>query len=438
MKLELFILSFVLLFRLGTSSAQTTIHVKITDGVFSPVVTPATADFTNPVKIVCDGSPSGFLVEKRSNNISDPSSQSDGSFDINVNKQNAKSFKVILKAAGAQPFPLEIKNSSDGGGIQNLRVNTKAVAFFQKNIQQYSNFYRYDRKANRAYFFFDQNGLLIGPAPVNIDADDYIEIYVAVPESELASYSIEMVGDYSPSDLSIRPHDAITEGVAHGTGEADEKYTYVHQIFGPFTSDRATIKIYGKDDDGDDAILKQMDTKINKLYNVGIGASFVSTALANPDFDVFPISGTTDNTIRKVNDGKRTMATFNIIYYWKPTVEWITGKLKGSSHITRGRDILKEATFWERLNPTFGVALSNKWDENFFLGGNFEFARGGSISAGWHYGKVQSLVDNKFKLDQDVFTGTKDDIKLTNSWRWSTFIGVTVDTRIFNALFSHN
>jgi hypothetical protein len=51
---------------------------------------------------------------------------------------------------------------------------------------------------------------------------------------------------------------------------------------------------------------------------------------------------------------------------------------------------------------------------------------------------VQSLIDSKFKFEEDIFAGTKDDIKTTNTWQWGAFIGVTVDTRIFNALFSHN
>ena len=127
-----------------------------------------------------------------------------------------------------------------------------------------------------------------------------------------------------------------------------------------------------------------------------------------------------------------------MIYYWKPTIDWVSGKLKGKSNITRGRDILKEATFWERLNPTFGVAINSEWRENFFFGGNFEFARGGSISAGWHYGKVQKLADSNFKPGIDVYTGTKEDIKLTDSWQTGFFFGITLDTRIFNKILSRN
>ncbi len=437
-------LTLTILFFFGILSfveAQTTVTLTISGTAFTPDKTPQTADFTQMIKIAVPVGATNFVVEKLTTNIDVPTKNPDGSYSIHVTTTTDPTIKVNLKADNMQAFPLEIKNATNGGSGTITLSGGKADDYFAANFNQiYDNAYRYDRKGNRAYFFFDENGILLGPAPVNIDADDFIDLYIAVPETLVGNYSLEMVGDYNASDLSIRPYTPIVLGAAHSTGTPPSvKYVYIHRTFGPFTSDKAQIKIYGKDKDDKKSLLNPpVEVKINKLYNVGIGASFVSTTLANPDFDVFPISGTTDNTIRKVNDGKRTMATFNVIYYWKPTVEWITGKLKGSSHITRGRDVLKEATFWERLNPIFGVALSNKWDENFFLGGNFEFARGGSISAGWHYGKVQSLVDNKFKLGQDVFTGTKDDIKLTNSWKWSSFIGLTVDTRIFNALFSHN
>ena len=432
----LFIL--VLLGMSGLIQAQNTINVNVTANVFTVSNPPITADFSKTIKIVCASPPANFMVQKVSDNMAIPAKQEDGSYEFKVNKVNAKSVKVKITGDHIQDFPLEISNATRGKDTK-LGSNSNAIAVFS-SLAEFNNPYKYDRKGDRAHFFFDQNGFLIGPAPVNIDADDFIDVWVAVPESSKDDYSIEMVGEYNASDLSIRPHEPIANGAAQGTGgeKAAEKFTYIHQIFGPFTSDKATIKIYGKDTDGEAAILKQVDVKINKLYNVGIGASFVSTSLENPNFDIFPINGTANNTIRKINDGKRTMVTFNVIYYWKPTVDWITGKLKGSDHITRGRDVLKEATFWERLNPIFGVALSDKWKENFFLGGNFEFARGGSISAGWHYGKVQSLVDDKFKLGEDVFTGTKDEIKLTNSWKWNSFIAITVDTRIFNALFSHN
>ena len=315
----------------------------------------------------------------------------------------------------------EAANGESNEEITSL-TNTTAYDYF---YNKFSDFQNYNRKEDEAYFWLDENGVLLTTAPVNVDADDYIIVHLVVPKKDLSQYSIEVIGDYNPTDLLIRPYDPIAN-----TEELIKKrveYTHITRKFGPFTSDQATIKIFKNGQE----LKNSVSVRINKLYHVAIGASFISTDLAKPSFDVFPLTDTT-NTINSINNGNRTLATFNVIFYWKPTIDWITDKLKGKSHITRGRDILKEATLWERLNPIFGVALNNKWDENFFFGGIFEFARGGSITVGGHYGKVQKLANKNFVLGQSVYTDTKENIKLTDKWEWGFFMGITLDTRIFN------
>ena len=292
----------------------------------------------------------------------------------------------------------------------------------------------YDRNKDEARFYFDENGNLITAAPVNIDSDDDIIIYLAAPSTELGKYTIEVIGDYIPSDLLIRQSEAISNNNQAFSGT--NTYKHITRRFGPFT-DTATINIYYSEN-STKKLLNSITTKINPLVHVAIGASFVTTDLSKPSFDIFPISGTTDNTINQINSGNRTLATFNVIFYWKPTIEWASKKLKGKSHITQGRDILKEGLFWERLNPTFGVSLNDEWRENFFFGATFEFARGGNMVLGWHYGKVQELADKDFILGETVFTGTQADIKLTNVWDSGFFIGITLDTRIFNRVLARN
>lgn len=288
----------------------------------------------------------------------------------------------------------------------------------------------YNREKNEAYYYFDENGLLLSLAPVNVDADDYLIVSMIVPED--SKMSIQVIGDYNASDLNIRPYEAINP-IAQ-SGKSGIKYVVITKTFGPFTSEKAKIKFF----DGPTELSNNFDVRINKLYHVAIGASFVSSELEKPEFDIFPLGDSGNNTINTINGGKRTLVTFNVIFYWKSSVDWIMGKLKGKSHITTGRDILKEATFWERLNPTFGVAINSEWKENFFFGGNFEFVRGGSISAGWHYGRVQKLADKDFVLGETTFSGSKDDIKLTDTWKTGFFVGITLDTRIFNKVLARN
>lgn len=395
---------------------------------------PLEADFSKTVTIKFIGTtlPTNYKVTKIDATISDPVVRADTKiYDFTVTDKKAKQIKVLVHGDGvSHDLEIPINNSYKESNTGNIGYN-----YFFNNFPNFKDINkRYDRKENKAYFYFNEKGMLLGPAPVNVDADDYLIIYMAVPKLQSSSFSIQVDGDYNASDLLIRPYEPIAAGAAQGTGLTTSDYTYITQTFGPFTSDKATIRFFN----GENELTNHLDVRINKLYNVAIGASFISTNLEKPSFDIFPIAGTTNNTINTINNGSRTLATFNVIYYWKPTIDWVSGKLKGKSNITRGRDILKEATFWERLNPTFGVAINSEWRENFFFGGNFEFARGGSISAGWHYGKVQKLADSNFKLGTDVYTGTKEDIKLTDTWQTGFFFGITLDTRIFNKILSRN
>lgn len=284
----------------------------------------------------------------------------------------------------------------------------------------------YDRNKNEAYFYFDENGVLLKPAPVNVDADDQIIIIILAKKD--IEYSVGIKGEYKATDLNIRETQILK--FTPETISKNSDYKRLESEFGPYTSDKITICI--KQDTNTPT---ETDVRINKLYNVAFGASFICTDLEKPSFDVFPLAGN-NNTINKTNRGSRTLATFNVIYYWKPTVDWVLGNLKNNSNITRGRDVLKEATFWERLNPTFGVAINSEWRENLFFGGNFEFARGGSFTFGWHYGRVQELADKNFILGTTIYNGTKEDIKLSDTWKWGYFFGITLDTRLFNMLIS--
>ncbi|WP_034242418.1 hypothetical protein [Aquimarina atlantica] len=328
--------------------------------------------------------------------------------------------------------------------IEYLKSGTPKPSFTDDPlyVQNITSGQRYFRDQDRAYVVVDDKGKLIGNVPVNLDQDDVVYIYAIVDRNFVESYDIEVIGaQYAPLDLQIRSYESPAQiGVANAQGLSMADWTIIRFERGPYTSNNVTFNI-NKTESVDGVAqklnLSTYSLNINKVYHVAIGASFISTNLGKPDFDVFPLNDS-ENTINVVNSEDRTMATFNVIFYWKPTIDFIAKKLRGKDHITRGRDVLKEATWLERLNPTFGVSLNNEWRENFFTGLTFEFARGGSLIAGWHYGKVQELVDDDFVLGETIFTGVKEDIKLTDVWDSGFFFGITLDTRIFNKILSRN
>ena len=208
-------------------------------------------------------------------------------------------------------------------------------------------------------------------------------------------------------------------------------YTQIKPLLvaGPFTSEyfkfSRTHPTTGDTDDNG----PEYSMKINKLYHVGVGVSYIGTNLASPDFRT--IFNGTDTTIQSYNGGSRSMLTFNAIWYWSVLQQDHRGSI-----ITSGRDILKDEPSWSfrRVFPTVGISLDGKFDENLFVGAVYEFARGGSIIGGMHYGKVKRLAMKDFTEGVTKFSGKDADIKTENVFKTSWFIGVNLDTRIFNTL----
>lgn len=286
---------------------------------------------------------------------------------------------------------------------------------------------RYFSSKNLAYICLDPFGNIIGKKPVNLDQDDDIIILMVVPNTEdHDSYSInDNDAEYAPSDLSIRPIDAILVPSIQSGEKSDVTYTIKVFDKGPYTSSNVTFTaMLGA------TMLSNTTVHVNPLHHLALGVSYVSSGLESPDYNVVPLTSTT-NTIKAVNGGRRTFLTINAIWYWWSTLRYLQG-----SDITRGRDVLKEPNLITRINPTFGIGLRGKLENNLFAGFNFEFARGGSISAGWHYGKVNTLLDENFQLGITEFTEQQTDIKTFERWKWSGFFGITLDSRIFNKLFS--
>lgn len=423
------VLSFLVLLNVGICGAQTTVTIEKDQNVFkvkSPL--PTIVDFSQTITITLDGNlPTNYRITSSDPNVLDLT-KSGNDYQFTIRDQDKPFVTVLLSGDSMTSLPFEIKNSKTA----TTPANTGYLAqnyFYTSGLPYFKTKSRYNREGDIAYFYFDQNGVLLGPAPVNIDADDYIEVYLAVESSQSSLYSIEAEGDYNPDDLLFRPNDQVNSALTQSSGSS--QLTYIKQTFGPFTSNEVSIKITKGGN-----LKSETKTKINKLYNLAIGVSFVSTSLTKSNFDIVPLPNSTNSTIQEFKANDRTLATFNVIFYWKSSVDWVLGKLNGNDHITRGRDVLKEATFWERLNPSFGVTIDDSWRDNFFIGLNFEFARGGNLSLGGHYGKTQRLRDRTFDLGTTTFIGTKDDIILEDYWKWEWFFGLTLDTRIINRLIT--
>lgn len=284
------------------------------------------------------------------------------------------------------------------------------------------------------YLFFDPNGRQIGRTPSNVDQDDLFVIGIVARRNEVARYDVRVdVGEYAPSDLAIRPteqfqFDAQTQ--SDRAARAGDPWFLLKIHKGPFTSGTFEFAITYQDPETEQVgVLNTHEVRINKLYHLALGVSFMQSRLGNPTFKTSPLTDTT-NTILSLDGGKRNIITLNVVWYWRIFTEefWRGG------FITKGRDVLEEAHFFERIFPTFGVSINENLTENFFVGFVFEFARGGSIVATRHFGQVRRVAIPNFTLGQTVYSGTTDDIPITKEGLNDWAFGVMLDTRVLNSL----
>lgn len=336
-------------------------------------------------------------------------------------------------------IPIDPKKLDLGSQDQNI----KTKEYWLRYCMSQPNFNDpYDDKNNKVYLYFDENGKLLNNLPVNVDQNDKYYLSIISPKEMANRYSLKTVeGIYEPVDLLIRPitKPNLGDKTVSQSAEDMEQIEYAIKLIiaGPFTSDYFRFQIT-YDDTNANGQAKKMHSevysmKVNKLFHVGVGVSLINTNLSNPTFKT--ISNATDTTIQAFNSGSRTLVTLNVIWYWS-----VLQQNRKGSIITSGRDVLKdEPTFsLSRIYPTVGVSLDNLFRENLFGGFVYEFARGGSIIIGVHYGKVNELAYKDFQLGNSTFHGNDSDIKIDQVYKAAGFLGVNLDTRIFNILLGAN
>jgi hypothetical protein len=188
---------------------------------------------------------------------------------------------------------------------------------------------------------------------------------------------------------------------------------------GPFT-DEATFRIT---EDGNPIPILDRKINIAKLYHVSISTGFLGTTLRNPTGvqKVLMTDGAPgDSTLVADDPTGRGIVSVTAVFY-----------PKGRSFLLPPRGGIFSP---ERLGIIVGAQLSDKLQENFLAGLTFDFARGGSLSFGAHYGRRNYVTRyDKFDFGKERFTG---DLVVKKEWALGFFMGVTIDTRVALRLFN--
>jgi len=125
-------------------------------------------------------------------------------------------------------------------------------------------------------------------------------------------------------------------------------------------------------------------------------------------------------------------------FYFSPIVafEKLFKWKKVQDYKLEGRNFVDDHKIYERIYPTAGISLNERLLDDVFLGGKWEFIRGGSIFVGYHWGKVNVLnVEDDFEFEKTPMSQASFNLKTNTKRRGDVCFGFNLDVRIVTNLF---
>jgi hypothetical protein len=268
-------------------------------------------------------------------------------------------------------------------------------------------------------FLYEDGNLLVGGYPTTATERDKFQVHLYVESTNSDEYLLEYTGTYSPS-LNIQSKNAL---VFVGVGIPPPPVPMHFAVLGPFTGN-LQITVKHQTPTGSYNAIASTTIVIAKTVHVSIGSGLIYSSLKNPDnIKKVPINGSTDSTLIADDVHGRGMLTIMATFY-----------PGGRSNL-----FIPSKAFKDHFGITVGTAIA-AGSSNFkdlFLGIQYDFAAGGSVVSGLHYGRRQMINDidyKEFEFGETKFTGKLED-KLYKDWSPGFYIGVQVDSRIFSQLF---
>lgn len=306
------------------------------------------------------------------------------------------------------------------------------------------------------HLFFDQNGnSLLHSIPIGIGRANYIvHIIYLVPEN-------------NPQNLAYGVNQAnadIEEGVVIRSDGSLQNNPFQYQARDPlkkqiklewrhtetaltassydikFDITRSSFQVNGESlEIADPTLVASKVIKIKRIYHGSIDVGVLKTNLENPTFSLTPSDvDATQMVVKKTNNGSRVLASAMFTFYVSPVVllEKLFNPSKVQNYKIEGRSFVDDHKIYERIYPTVGIGLSNRLLDNVFVGGKWEFVRGGSLFMGYHWGKVNVLnVDQDFDFEKTFITKESFDLKTDYKFKGDFCIGLNLDIRIITNLF---
>jgi len=272
----------------------------------------------------------------------------------------------------------------------------------------------YVDKFNIIHLFVDEFGKFYGYGiPTVATEKNLFQIHILMSKQDASKYSFSFlyVGEYLPT-FNI----AKNEITPHSGGQKIIIELLDGAIKGPYTgkfSFSITRYIHLKEDE-----TKIVDAIINipKLYHVSISTGLFGSTLQNPqNIQKMALPNGKDSTLIADDPNARGIVTIMATYY-----------PKGRSFLFPPNGSIFDAS---RFGVQVGAQLNDKLSENFFLGLSHDFARGGSISYGAHFGRRNYVAGKRnFNFGKEVFD--LPDLNVKKEWAIGFYFGVVIDTRV--------
>lgn len=297
------------------------------------------------------------------------------------------------------------------------------------------------------HLFFDQHGnALMAVPPQGISNLQYV-VHVFYLQDRNSStpdvFSVVQTAGEFQDALVFQNYDMPTPQSFVPTSGKKQELVIAHSEFLLRTSTtNIQFNITRTNTDGTSAttsVVAGHSIPMAKVYHGSIDIGFINSRLSNPSFSLVSSAMGDTTVVKREESGNRGFVSLMATFYASPVMLL---KRRGSVPDFKryGRSFLDDHAWYERIFPCVGVGISDQAFENLFLGLNWEFARGGSLWLGYHYGKVnvyeepEGFIYGETPTSQDEFN-----LRTDSQWRWSKLeepsFGVNLDLRLVTRLF---
>lgn len=199
---------------------------------------------------------------------------------------------------------------------------------------------------------------------------------------------------------------------------------------------RTSYQSSQNDSEENNVIVAKRNIRMSPVYIGSFDVGLLNSLLADPDYSLVMQQSDSVGVLHISEDGNRGMVTFMVTLYSSPVI-WIQNLcgIEIPSYKLYGRNFLDDHKWYQRFFPAVGLKIGSSAVENLFLGLNFEFARGGNLFGGIHYGRVSTMdLPEGFIAGQTPISENEFNLLLKEEWDIGVAFGLILDIGILTNL----